>query len=129
MRDAGRGGAMRAVAVAIVLAMPLAGSASAAPAADPVGWQRPLVRIATEARRWLGDPHVAIVGVYSTTARALARASNQAVPRNPTRTSTSWSCTVTSRAGCARARPAPLPSGGWWRRVSGAPHAAAAGVW
>ncbi len=74
---------MRAVAVAIVLAMPLAGSASAAPAADPVGWQRPLVRIATEARRWLGDPHVAIVGVYSTTARALARASNQAVPPEP----------------------------------------------
>jgi hypothetical protein len=31
---------MRAVAVAIVLAMLLAGSASAAPAADPVGWQR-----------------------------------------------------------------------------------------
>jgi hypothetical protein len=74
---------MRAVAVAIVLAMLLAGSASAAPAADPVGWQRPLVRIATQARRWLGDPHVAIVDVYSTTAWALARASNQAVPPEP----------------------------------------------
>src|SRR6266700_7877176 len=83
MRDAGRGGAMRAVAVAIVLAMPLAGSASAAPAADPVGWQRPLVRIATEARRGLGDPHVATVDVHSTTARAFTRASNQAVPPGP----------------------------------------------
>lgn len=84
---------MRAVAVAIVLAMLLAGCASAAPAADqqsasapratPVGWQRPLVRIATEARRGLGDPDVASVDVYSTTARALARASNEAVPPGP----------------------------------------------
>jgi hypothetical protein len=84
---------MRAVAVAIVLAMLLAGCASAAPAADqqsgpapratPVGWQRPLVRIATQARRELGDPHVATVDVYSTTARAFTRASNQAVPSGP----------------------------------------------
>jgi hypothetical protein len=71
---------MRAVAVPIVLAMLLAGCASAAPAAGPVGWQRPLVRIATQARRGLGDPHVATVDVYSTTARAFTRASNQAVP-------------------------------------------------
>ncbi len=84
---------MRAVAVPIVLAMLLAGCASAAPAADqqstpapratPVGWQRPLVRIATEARRGLGDPHVATVDVHSTTARAFTRASNQAVPPGP----------------------------------------------
>jgi hypothetical protein len=71
---------MRAVAVPIVLAMLLAGSASAAPAAEPVGWQRPLVRFAAEARRGLGDSHVASVDVYSTTARAFARASNQAAP-------------------------------------------------
>jgi hypothetical protein len=81
---------MRAVAVPIVLAMLLAGCASAAPAADqqpaqvpratPVGWQRPLVRIVTQARRGLGDPHVASVDVYSTTARAFTRASNQADP-------------------------------------------------
>jgi hypothetical protein len=74
---------MRAAAVAIVLAMLLAGSATAAPAADPVGWQRPLVRSATQARRGLGDPHVASVDVYSTTARAFARASNQADPPGP----------------------------------------------
>ena len=74
---------MRAVAVPVVLAMLLAGSASAAPAADPVGWQRPLVRIATQARRGLGDPHVASVDVYSTTARAFTRASNQADPPGP----------------------------------------------
>jgi hypothetical protein len=72
---------MRAGAVAIVLAMLLAGSASAAPGADPVGWQRPLVRIATQARRGLGDPHVASVDVYSTTTRAFARASDQGVPQ------------------------------------------------
>jgi hypothetical protein len=74
---------MRAAAVAIVLAMLLAGSASAAPAADPVGWQRPLVRIAAEARRGLGDPHVASVDVYATTARAFTRASNEADPPGP----------------------------------------------
>jgi hypothetical protein len=84
---------VRAVAVPIVVAMLLAGCASAAPAADqqsapapratPAGWQRPLVRIATQARRGLGDPHVASVDVYSTTARALARASNEAVPSGP----------------------------------------------
>ena len=74
---------MRAVAVPVVLAMLLAGSASAAPAADPVGWQRPLVRIVTQARRGLGDPHVASVDVYSTTARAFTRASNQADPPGP----------------------------------------------
>lgn len=84
---------MRAVAVPIVLAMLLAGCASAAPAADwqpapapratPVGWQRPLVRIATEARRGLGDPHVASVDAYSTTARAFTRANNEAVPPGP----------------------------------------------
>jgi hypothetical protein len=74
---------MRAAAVPIVLAMLLTGSASAAPAADPVGWQRPLVRIATQARRGLGDPHVAGVDVYATTARAFAGASDQAVPPGP----------------------------------------------
>jgi hypothetical protein len=80
---------MRAAAVPIVLAMLLAGCVSAAPTADqqsalapratPVGWQRPLIRIAMEARRGLGDPHVATVDVYSTTARAFTRASNEAV--------------------------------------------------
>jgi hypothetical protein len=74
---------MRAVAVPIVLAMLLAGSATAAPAADPVGWQRPLVRVAAQARRGLDDPHVATVDVYSTTARAFTRASNQADPSGP----------------------------------------------
>ncbi len=82
---------MRAIAVAIVLAMLLAGCASAAPAADqqpapapratPVGWQRPLVRIATEARRGLGDPHVATFDVYSTTARAFTRPATKPSPR------------------------------------------------
>jgi hypothetical protein len=84
---------MRAVAVPIVLAMLLVGCVSAAPTADQqsapapratlVGWQRPLVRIATEARRGLGDPHVATVDVYSTTTRAFTRASNEAVPSGP----------------------------------------------
>jgi hypothetical protein len=84
---------MRAAADAIVLAMLLAGCTSAAPAAEqqpaptpratPVGWQRPLVPIATQARRELGDPHVASVDVYSTTARAFTRASNEAVPPGP----------------------------------------------
>ncbi len=84
---------MRAAVVAIVLAMLLAGCASAAPAAKqqrapapratPVGWRRPLVRIATQARRGLGDPHVATVDVYATTARAFARANNEAVPPGP----------------------------------------------
>jgi hypothetical protein len=84
---------MRAVAAPIVLAMLLAGCASAAPAAEqqsapapratPVGWQRPLVRIATEARRGLGDPHVATVDVYSTTVRAFTRARDEAVPPGP----------------------------------------------
>jgi hypothetical protein len=49
----------------------------------PGGWQRPLVRIATQARRGWGDPHVASVDVYSTTARAFTRASNQADPPGP----------------------------------------------
>jgi hypothetical protein len=74
---------MRAATVPIILAMLLAGSASAAPAADRVGWQRPLVRIATGTRRGLGDPHVASVDVYLTTARAFTRASDEAVPPGP----------------------------------------------
>jgi hypothetical protein len=84
---------MRAAAVATVLALLLAGCTSAAPAAKqqraptpratPGGWQRPLVRIATQARRGLGDPHVATVDVYATTARAFARANNKAVPPGP----------------------------------------------
>jgi hypothetical protein len=84
---------MRAVAVPIVLAMLLAGCGSAPPAADqrpapapratPLGWQRPLVRIATETRRQLGDPHVPTVDVYSTTARAFTKARNEAAPPGP----------------------------------------------
>jgi hypothetical protein len=74
---------MRAVAVPIVLAMLLAGSTSAASAADPVGWQRPLVHIAAEARRGLGDPHVPTVDLYPATARAFTRASNEADPPGP----------------------------------------------
>jgi hypothetical protein len=107
---------MRAAAVATVLAMLLAGAASAAPAADPVGWQRPLVRIATQARRRLGDPHVATVEVYSTTARAFARASNQAAPPGPDQDvyvlvlHGHLTCRLCSRP------PGALPSGGRWRR-------------
>jgi hypothetical protein len=129
---------MRAAAVATVLAMLLAGCTSAAPAAKqqraptpratPVGWQRPLVRITTQARRGLGTR---TSPPSTSTPRPPGHSpgpTTKRFPQGPTRTSTSWCCTVTSRAASARTRPAALPRRDDGRVGVGAPHAAAAGV-